>query len=63
MQGISAKGIVNSWGSIVFEGVMDLILGYILMVHPAMSQKIPRLRSGSAPAAWAGVQRSVFSSL
>ena len=37
IQSFSSKGVVNSWGSIVFESVMDLILGYILIAHPEMT--------------------------
>jgi uncharacterized membrane protein HdeD (DUF308 family) len=40
VQGISAKGELTSWGSIVFEGVMDLILGYILLAHPGLTLTI-----------------------
>jgi uncharacterized membrane protein HdeD (DUF308 family) len=40
VQGISSKGVLTSWGSIVFEGVMDLILGYILLAHPGMTLTI-----------------------
>ena len=37
VQGISAKGTLNNWGWIVFEGLMDLFLGYILMAHPDLT--------------------------
>ena len=40
VQGISAKGVLDNWGSVVFEGVMDLFLGYILMVHPGLTLTI-----------------------
>ena len=36
-QGFSAKGVSDNWGWIVFEGVMDLFLGYILMIHPDLT--------------------------
>ena len=36
-QGFSAKGVSDNWGWIVFEGAMDLFLGYILMIHPDLT--------------------------
>lgn len=40
IQGINAKGILDNWGWIVFGGVMDLFLGYILMAHPDLTLSI-----------------------
>ena len=40
IQGFSAKGTQESWGWIVFEGLMDLFLGYILMIHPDLTVSI-----------------------
>jgi uncharacterized membrane protein HdeD (DUF308 family) len=40
VQGISAKGVLDNWGWIVFGGVMDLFLGYILMAHPSLTVSI-----------------------
>jgi len=39
VQGIAAKG-VQGWGWIVFGGVMDIFLGYILMAHPSLTISI-----------------------
>jgi len=39
VQGISAKG-VQGWGWIVFGGVMDIFLGYILMAHPGLTVSV-----------------------
>jgi uncharacterized membrane protein HdeD (DUF308 family) len=39
VQGISAKG-EQGWGWIVFGGVMDIFLGYILMAHPALTETV-----------------------
>ena len=40
IQGFQAKGVVEGWGSIVFEGVMDLVIGFILMAHPALTAAV-----------------------
>ncbi len=40
VQGISAKGVLDNWGWIVFEGVMDIFLGYILIAHPALTVSV-----------------------
>ena len=40
VQGFQAKGVVEGWGSIVFEGVMDLVIGFILMAHPALTAAV-----------------------
>ena len=40
VQGFSAKGALDKWGWIVFEGVMDIFLGYILMAHPGLTVSI-----------------------
>ena len=40
VQGISAKGVLDNWGWIVFEGVMDIFLGYILMAHPSLTVSV-----------------------
>ena len=40
VQGISAKNVLNNWGWIVFEGAMDIFLGYILMAHPALTVSV-----------------------
>ena len=39
-QGISAKGVLDNWGWVVFGGVMDIFLGYILMAHPALTVSV-----------------------
>ena len=39
-QGFSAKGALDNWGWTVFEGVMDIFLGYILMAHPGLTVSI-----------------------
>ena len=40
VQGISTKGALDNWGGSVFEGVMDIFLGYILIVHPGLTLTI-----------------------
>ncbi|MFK5857143.1 MAG: DUF308 domain-containing protein [Bacteroidota bacterium] len=40
VQGIAAKGILDNWGWIVFGGVMDIFLGFILIAHPALTVSI-----------------------
>ena len=40
VQGFQAKGVAEGWGSIVFEGVMDIIVGFIMMAHPGMTASI-----------------------
>ena len=40
IQGFGLKGKLENWGWVVFEGVMDIILGYILMAHPGMTVAI-----------------------
>lgn len=40
VQGFQAKGVTEGWGWIVFEGVMDIILGFIMMAHPALTAAI-----------------------
>lgn len=35
--GFSAKGILPNWGWRVFEGVIDIFLGFILMANPAVT--------------------------
>jgi len=37
VQGFQAKGTLPHWGSIVFEGVMDIILSFILLAHPGLT--------------------------
>ncbi len=37
VKGISAKGVLDNWGWVVFEGVMDIFLGFILMAHPGLT--------------------------
>lgn len=37
IQGFSIKRITDNWAWIVFEGVMDLFLGYILLAHPNLT--------------------------
>ena len=39
-QGISAKGVLDNWGWVVFGGVMDIFLGYILMAHPGLTVSV-----------------------
>lgn len=40
VQGFQAKGAAEGWGWIVFEGVMDIIIGFILMAHPGLTASI-----------------------
>ena len=40
VQGISVKDALDNWGWIVFEGLMDIFLGYILMAHPDLTVAI-----------------------
>lgn len=40
VQGISAKGALDNWGSLVFEGVIDIFFGFILMLHPGITLTI-----------------------
>jgi uncharacterized membrane protein HdeD (DUF308 family) len=40
VQGISAKDVVDNWGWIVFEGIMDIFIGYILMAHPGLTLEV-----------------------
>ena len=37
VQGFQAKGAIEGWGWIVFEGVMDIIIGFVFMAHPALT--------------------------
>ena len=37
IQGFQAKGVVDSWGWIVLEGVLDIVLGFVLMAHPGLT--------------------------
>ena len=37
IQGFQAKDVVENWGFIIIEGVLDLVLAYILMVHPGIT--------------------------
>jgi len=39
-QGFQAKGTLDNWGWIVMEGVIDIIAGFILMAHPAVSAAV-----------------------
>ncbi len=34
VQGFQAKGVFENWGWTVFEGVMDIILGFVLVANP-----------------------------
>lgn len=40
IQGFQAKGVSESWKWIVFEGVIDLFVGFILMAHPGVTAAI-----------------------
>lgn len=40
IQGFQAKGVTESWKWIVFEGVIDLFLGFVLMAHPGVTAAI-----------------------
>lgn len=37
IHGFQAKGVVDGWGWIVFEGVMSLIVGFVLVAHPLLT--------------------------
>lgn len=34
VQGFQAKGVLENWGWMAFEGVMDIILGFVLVANP-----------------------------
>jgi len=38
--GFSARGILENWGWRVFEGLMDIFIGFILMANPALTAAI-----------------------
>lgn len=40
VQGFQAKGVLDNWGWLVLEGVIDIILGFILMAHPGVTAAI-----------------------
>ena len=40
VQGFQAKGIMDNWGWIVLEGVIDIIAGFILMANPGVSAAV-----------------------
>jgi uncharacterized membrane protein HdeD (DUF308 family) len=40
IQGISARKVLDNWGWTVFEGVIDVFFGYILMANPALTASI-----------------------
>lgn len=40
VQGFQTKGAGDGWGWIVFEGVMDIIIGFILMAHPGLTASV-----------------------
>ena len=40
VQGFQAKGIMDNWGWIVLEGVIDIIAGFILMANPDVSAAV-----------------------
>ena len=37
IQGFQAKGVVDGWGWIVFDGLMSLIVGFVLVAHPVLT--------------------------
>ncbi len=39
-QGFAIRNLVPNWGWRVFEGVIDIILGFILIAHPALTASI-----------------------
>lgn len=51
IQGFQAKGETEAWGRIVLEGVIDLLLGFILMAHPGVTAAILPFLIGF----WAGI--------
>lgn len=40
IRGFSAKGVLSNWGWILLEGVLDIILGFILLAHPDLTAAI-----------------------
>jgi len=40
IQGFSAKGVLDNWGWLVLEGVLDIFVGFTLMAHPALTASI-----------------------
>lgn len=38
--GFSAKGILDNWGWRVFEGIIDIFLGFILLSNPAVTAAV-----------------------
>lgn len=39
-QGFSLRGVTEGWGWKVFEGIIDLFLGFILLANPALTASI-----------------------
>lgn len=40
VEGIQAKGTLDNWGWILFEGIMDILIGFILMANPAVTASV-----------------------
>lgn len=40
IQGFRAKGVLDNWGWIALEGVVDIIIGFVLMAHPDITASI-----------------------
>jgi len=38
--GIASKSVNDNWGWTVFGGVIDIILGYVLLAHPALTAEM-----------------------
>lgn len=38
--GFSAKGVIDNWGWRVFEGVIDIFIGFILLANPAVTAAV-----------------------
>jgi uncharacterized membrane protein HdeD (DUF308 family) len=40
IQGFSARGTLDNWGWRVFEGVVDILVGFVLIANPAITAAI-----------------------
>jgi len=40
IQGYNAKGILENWGWRVFEGILDIFIGFMLLANPAVTASV-----------------------
>jgi len=40
IQGFNAKGILENWGWRVFEGILDIFIGFMLLANPAVTASV-----------------------